>query len=443
MPLFLFYGTSMKKYLFFTLAFCTLALTLKAQFIYDYNILRSNDKKIIEIYYTMPTNALLLNDPGVKYLLIGLFDNTSLIENRIYELGNSEKGSLNIDQFNFIGSEKAYTIKYVTLDAAKKKISTIDSSIIAVSNSTLNKNSNIQLAYSIKKSDDPSSQFYKNGLEIKPNPTSYYDQLSSKLYYYMEVYADPNQIKDSIVIEIELKDNNSVSVLNSRQVKKSGNPIVIVGGYDISSLPNGTYRLGISERIGNQMVNQLASKKVFINTGSNTQAPLLAKDQLAIVISSLSAQELDELFNQLAYISNDQERRIYKALLTLNDKQKFVEKFFSLRANEDYDAFAFYSRYLELIETANQQYSTNFKKGWKTDRGRIFLIYGEPSHIEKAYSSNDTKPYETWTYNNVEGGVEFIFGDLSENGDYILMHSTKRGEISDKNWIQRLQINLR
>ena len=47
------------------------------------------------------------------------------------------------------------------------------------------------------------------------------------------------------------------------------------------------------------------------------------------------------------------------------------------------------------------------KVGWKTDRGRVYVLYGEPSEIEKFPNQMDQKPYEIWHYNDIEGGVYF------------------------------------
>jgi hypothetical protein len=49
------------------------------------------------------------------------------------------------------------------------------------------------------------------------------------------------------------------------------------------------------------------------------------------------------------------------------------------------------------------------------------------------------KPYQTWYYYGLEKGVEFIFVDRLGNGDYQLVHSTKRGELQDENWQSYLQ----
>jgi len=74
----------------------------------------------------------------------------------------------------------------------------------------------------------------------------------------------------------------------------------------------------------------------------------------------------------------------------------------------------------------------------KSDRGRIFIIYGEPSEIERYPNQVDTKPYEIWYYNELEGGVVFVFGDLTGFSDYTLLHSTLRGELRDDNWLRRI-----
>ena len=53
------------------------------------------------------------------------------------------------------------------------------------------------------------------------------------------------------------------------------------------------------------------------------------------------------------------------------------------------------------------------KIGWKTDRGRVLILYGEPNEIERFPNQMDKKPYEIWHYDDVEGGVIFVFADLS------------------------------
>jgi hypothetical protein len=62
------------------------------------------------------------------------------------------------------------------------------------------------------------------------------------------------------------------------------------------------------------------------------------------------------------------------------------------------------------------------------------IIYGEPDQVDRVPSESESKPYQIWYYNRFEGGVQFVFVDRFGNGDYQLVHSTKRGEFRDDAW---------
>jgi len=108
--------------------------------------------------------------------------------------------------------------------------------------------------------------------------------------------------------------------------------------------------------------------------------------------------------------------------------------------NQSDDKNQYYQDYLSRIAEANAKYSAAKKDGWKTDRGRVFLIYGKPSEIERYPNQIETKPYEIWKYESLDGGVVFVFGDITGYNDYQLLTSTKRGEMRDDNWQRRITV---
>jgi hypothetical protein len=95
--------------------------------------------------------------------------------------------------------------------------------------------------------------------------------------------------------------------------------------------------------------------------------------------------------------------------------------------------------YLQRVLSASQRFHALNRDGWRTDRGRVFILFGEPDEIERFPSSQEAKPYENWHYYSIENGVEFVFIDRSGFGEYILVHSTKRGELRDDDWQRFLQ----
>ena len=97
--------------------------------------------------------------------------------------------------------------------------------------------------------------------------------------------------------------------------------------------------------------------------------------------------------------------------------------------------------YMRRFRYTNSHFSSGQKEGWKSDRGRVLILYGHPDEYERYPSGVDTKPYEIWYYYNLQGGVYFVFVDRTGFSDYILVHSTYRGELRDVNWISQIRDN--
>ena len=56
--------------------------------------------------------------------------------------------------------------------------------------------------------------------------------------------------------------------------------------------------------------------------------------------------------------------------------------------------------------------------GFKSDRGRIYILYGPPTNTERTLSPSSGYQ-EEWTYANA--GKRFIFADESKSGNYVLV----------------------
>ena len=82
------------------------------------------------------------------------------------------------------------------------------------------------------------------------------------------------------------------------------------------------------------------------------------------------------------------------------------------------------------------------KKGYDTDRGRVYLQYGPPDTREQEYHESTTYPYEMWHYYKItnQSNRKFIFynTDLVTN-DFTLLHSDAQGEPYDSQWEMKLR----
>src|SRR5438105_7972869 len=142
------------------------------------------------------------------------------------------------------------------------------------------------------------------------------------------------------------------------------------------------------------------------------------------------------LNEDVTYIITDEERQAFKRLNTDDEREQFIEQFWLRRdPRPDTEENEFKEDHYRRIAYANEHYASGIP-GWKTDRGRIYIMYGPPdeneSHpsggtyerpIEEGGGSTSTYPFEKWRYRYIEGigsdiNIEFV--DPTMTGEYRL-----------------------
>lgn len=77
------------------------------------------------------------------------------------------------------------------------------------------------------------------------------------------------------------------------------------------------------------------------------------------------------------------------------------------------------TEYYRRVDYATRTFGTlREPDGWKTDRGRIYIVHGPPSKTERILSP-DAGFQEVWSYDSLQR--KFIFGDKSKDGNYDLI----------------------
>jgi len=308
--------------------------------------------------------------------------------------------------------------------------------------------SDIELASLIRRASEEDI-FTKNRYQVIPNPGGLYGTGAPMLYFYTEVYnLEEGEEDSSYEIQYSILDGNGNVVRDYSPAvrKKPGNSAVEVGGINVVSLRSGTYflRLKVRDNASEQVCSRL--KKFFVYRPADFQVAATkgekGKMDMSIYLSSpeyqiydqMSEEELDAEFAGSSYIATDEEKRIY-GTLNLEGKRSFMKKFWLKRDNNPQTVRnEFRQEYLARLSYVNDHFSAASKAGWKSDRGRVFLIYGRPNEIEAYPSSAENKAYQIWYYYDIQGGVEFIFVDIRGFGDYQLVHSTARDELQDPEW---------
>ena len=140
---------------------------------------------------------------------------------------------------------------------------------------------------------------------------------------------------------------------------------------------------------------------------------------LKVELSRPYKKWLDE---DVAYIITDEERAAFKQLSNDEERDNFIEAFWQRRdPTPDTEENEFKEEHYARIAYANEHFAAGVP-GWRTDRGRIYIVYGKPDEIESHPSGGtyerpfeegggetSTYPFEQWRYRYIEGiGQEII-----------------------------------
>lgn len=176
---------------------------------------------------------------------------------------------------------------------------------------------------------------------------------------------------------------------------------------------------------------------------------------LALAIPSARAQDVQDkerkikkephkaykewLEKDVAVIITDEERKAFKKLETDEEREQFIEAFWRRRdPDPDTDENEYKEEYYERIAYANEHFTSGIP-GWKSDRGRIYIMYGKADEVEthptgggynrpsyQGGGSTTTYPFEIWFYRYLPGigsGIEIEFVDPTGTGEYRIARS--------------------
>ena len=425
-----------------------------AQFSFD------ADSNLVEFYYMFSTPSMqkVKQDSALfvdGVLSISVADTVSKKEiiNRQWEF-HEDLGDQNSNNNSFVGVLKfvipkgVYKCNFTGSDKYDTSNSISYTEVLNVDpliNNQVNL-SGIELASKVvPQSDNTNSIFYKNTYEIIPSPNVLFGDNQPALFYYCEVY-NLNQVKDNIPLMLltQVYSTKGKQFYTKKTIlTHNSDSRVLVGNIIVNKFSTDSYTLTLSVIDSVNHYGVTSSKKFFVyNEGILNTDSLIASQPGALnsEFFSLSEEELDDIFSKSEYIASNSEKEQYNSLNTADAKREFLHEFWNKRDKDpSTPRNEFFEDYFKRIEYANKNFSNVNKVGWKTDRGRVYIQYGPPNEIDRHPNSQNSKPYEIWTYNDIEGGVEFVFGDLIGLSNYQLLHSTKRGEMNDPNWEKRIR----
>lgn len=310
--------------------------------------------------------------------------------------------------------------------------------------------SDIELLQSFKKSD-VFSEWSKSGYEVIPYVSTYFPQYIGKIAFYMEIYNSETElgIGERFVVNQYIEKAATLTRMESfaRFSKFSTEKVnVVFNSFNIEDLPTGKYNLVIEAR--NKTNQIIAEKKLFFERLNPTATPdIKSLDQIdysnSFAANFITEDSITEAIRCLSPIATDVDNTIIQSQLTaiqFETKKQFFYNFWKKRYPNNTEEK--WLEYLTQVQQVEKIFGTSVKKGYVTDRGRIYLKYGAPNTMTDRPSEPSSYPYQIWHYYKLGdfSNRKFIFylPDLVTN-DYEILHSDMRGERQNYRWQIDLQ----
>lgn len=307
--------------------------------------------------------------------------------------------------------------------------------------------SDILIAEVATPSTNMESPFQKSGYEIIPRISNFYSQSMTRIPYYVELY-NTNLIQDSTFGLRQLvvsSQTNQVMPGFSRFTKIKPSPVVpVFRNMDISKLPSGSYHLTL-EIIdkNNKTIGQAAD--YFFERVNDIEINNENVDEIILnpaFQASITDDSLKYYLASLIPIARPAEVKSIIKTLKANSPdlcRKHIQQFWiQTSGNDAYNQWMIYKKNVALVEA---NYGNNFQSGFETDRGRVYLQYGQPNTIIVRETSPSEYPYEIWHYYKIKtfSNKRFVFynPDLVNNA-YRLLHSDMVGEQQNYKWQEML-----
>ncbi len=304
--------------------------------------------------------------------------------------------------------------------------------------------SDIELLESYSPSTE-TSIFTKNGYHLTPFPDNFYPEEIKKIRFYAEVYNTLSTNNDPFLIRYYLSNDNNNQLLEdmviSRKEKAQAvNPIL--GEFPLENLPSGNWNVNIE--VVNKYNKLLAYKKIFFQRSNTVRKPIVSTDYENLNITNTFVSNITNpdtlvyLIDVLYPISSASEINVEENQMVIHDvksMQKFLYYFWGKRNNADPQTA--WTNYMIEVTKVNRSFGALNRRGYETDRGRVYLQYGAPSTMTEYKDDPEAFPYEIWHFLTLgnQTNKKFIFycrEMVTQN--YKLLHSDAKGEIFNSHW---------
>jgi len=389
----------------------------------DYAYFRSADPGLLrlELYYQVHNRGLTFNLSEAHYLAdyeltITLDDdkgNNVQSFTRDRQVVAANEAGTRVDfrttQLNVDLPPGKYVAHFKLKDRSSGRLALVDMKIELESlHEKVPVMSGVEFAQAFQEAAQEGSVFAKGEVLVVPSVSRYFGNLdSNRIVYYYEIYPG-SEPSDKVVVETKIRHyrrgmiyRDTLHLTLDDQAERQLREV------SLDDFLPGEYELVIT-LLGRR--NKKLDGVTQLFNVAWTQEGMIRNDWKAAV------QQLD-LFAEDVDVGDMED------LETAEERIKAFDQFWRERdptegTAENEAKTAFYYR----VRIANERFGVMRMEGWRTDRGHIYVRYGEPDFLIEEPFSLSHHPYQVWQYTRISPNRRFVFVDENEDGDYRLQY---------------------
>lgn len=309
--------------------------------------------------------------------------------------------------------------------------------------------SDIELVSAYKKTTE-TGPLSKSGYDLLPMVSDSILKAEMKeVMLYAEIYGSDDHIgaEEMFLVTAYLADEENKPIESTRKYmrRKTAKVTPFMTTLPLEDVGSGNYQIIVEARTREDEL--IARSSHDVRREEKRSVDVLSQIQDEDLNNTWVAQfdskaMLYEYVHSLRPIATAQEKAVLDNTLREFDRSEmiYLQRFFyafweSRSPNEAEMAWLDYKMKVDFVQ---EEFGTINKKGYETDRGRVYLQYGPPNDITDRANEPSSYPYQIWRYYKTGqfNNVRFVFYDPTlMNVDYELLHTEGiRGEIINPQW---------
>lgn len=386
--------------------------------------LGAGDSVLVEVYQSVPIDQFSRDDQGfvefeTDVVLLGPAADTLAVRQWVSRVEATEGRSI-VNGAMLLASTGNHTVCVTVTDLANGRIGAVERALELAIPVGL---SDLEVANAVIPAQEESENpLRKGGLIVFPAADGRFDLPGeSTAYLYVEIYG-----------------HGGGTVSRQSRLVSAQDEVLFARPWGAVEIPEGMEAAGVLDSLdlGAARTSGLHYLDFSIATGTDTltiRKPIMiarAEETASIPLFPVGGDGRERFLAQLRLLLTSEEQDLYDDLTDDEARARYYDSYWESRpgGREEFERNCL----------GSAQFATAFREGWRTDRGRVFITYGQPDEIERTPFQVEGFPYEVWYYYE-PGDDTFVFVDRDGSGNYLQIYSTLEGEVSYPNWQQMLQ----